>query len=156
MSVILQGYQLRSIAFGQQVIKGPSVLPATATANLATVANGAVLVTSMLGLVTTVMSATATNLELGTAPTVGTAELNGIASNVAVASLEVGTWLVPLVNAGVGGALVSGGHAGNAVFLPTPFIVAAGFITWTTSATNTGAMKWYFTYVPLDTGASLS
>jgi hypothetical protein len=34
--------------------------------------------------------------------------------------------------------------------------VSAGTITWTTSASNTGAMRWYLTYVPLDNGAALS
>jgi hypothetical protein len=62
----------------------------------------------------------------------------------------------PLNSAGVGGVLVVGANAGAAVFLPTPFVVSAGFITWTTSASDTGQMKWYFTYVALDNGASLS
>jgi|SRR5271165_5973967 len=156
MSVLIQGYQLRVSEFGIQIVKGPTVLPAGATATLATVAGGSIMVTSMLGLCTTVCSGTATTLALGTAPTIGTAATGGIASALAITSKEAGTWVTPIVNAGVGGALTVGTNAGAAVYLTTPFIVAAGTITWTTSATNTGAFKWYFTYVPLDIGASLS
>lgn len=158
MTAIVQGYQLRTIQFGPQLIKGPSTPPNSgSTSPIATVSGGAVLITSMLGLVTTVLSGTTGAIALGTAPTTGTAETAGIASAGVVGGNEVGTWLVPLVSAGAGGALVTGGHAGNAVFLSTPFLVSAGTITWTTSvATMTGQVKWYFTYVPLDTGAALS
>jgi hypothetical protein len=156
MSVIIQGYQLRISQFGAQVIKGPSLLPQTTTATIATVSGGAILVTSMLGLVTVATGATATNLSLGTTPSVGTQQNAGIAANGAVASLQAGTWIGALVNAGAAGTLVVGGTAGNAIFLPTPFLVSAGAITWTTSANDTGQVKWYFNYVPLDIGASLS
>jgi hypothetical protein len=156
VSVILQGYQLRTSQFGVQVVKASQVLPQTATANLATVSGGAVLITSMVGLVTVALGATATNLSLGATPTIGTANNSGIASAIAVASKEAGTWMVPLVSAGVGGTLAVGSNAGAAVFLPTPFVVPSGFITWTTSASDTGQMRWYFTYVALDNGASLS
>jgi hypothetical protein len=156
MSVIITGYQLRTSQFGVQVVKGPTVMPAGTTATLATVANGAVLVTMMLGLVTTVMTATATTLALGTAPTTGTAATGGIAAAGTITSKEVGTWVTPVVNAGTGGGLVVCTNGGNVPFLTTPFVVSAGTITWTTTGTNTGAMKWYFAYVPLDNGASLS
>jgi hypothetical protein len=158
MSVIIQGYQLRIGQFGQQIIKGPLVLPATGvTATIATVAGGSVLVTSMLGLVTTATTATSASLSIGTAPTVGTPQVAGIAAAAPITSLQVGTWIGALVNAGAAGTLVVGGTAGNAIFLPTPFLVSAGTITWTGSVgTNTGQIKWYFTYVPLDNGATLS
>jgi hypothetical protein len=35
-------------------------------------------------------------------------------------------------------------------------VVSAGTITWTTSASDTGTMAWYLTYVPLDNGALVS
>ncbi len=156
MSVIIQGYQLRTSQFGVQVVKASQALPQTATATLATVSGGAVLVTSMLGLVTTVIGGTATTLALGTVPTTGTAATGGIAAATAITSKEAGTWITPLVSTGVGGALVVAANGGNAVFLATPFIVPAGTITWTTSASTTGQLRWYFTYVALDNGASLS
>jgi hypothetical protein len=158
MSVIIQGYQLRVSQFGMQTIKGPSTPPASgSTATIATVTNGSVMITSMVGLVTTVMGGTTGTISLGTTPTLGTAQNAGIAAAAVIGGKEVGTWLVPVVAAGVAGTLAVSGFGGNAVFLPTPFLVAAGTISWTTGvATMTGAVKWYFTWVPLDTGASLS
>jgi hypothetical protein len=156
MSLIIQGYQLRTLAFGSQVIKASQNLPQSTTATLFTVSGGAVLVTSLLGLVTTVIQSTDPVLSLGTAPTTGTAETSGIATTVSLASAEVGTWLGVQAASGVAGALINGGHAGNAVWLPASFVVSAGTITWTTGASKTGQLKWYLTYVPLDTGASVS
>jgi hypothetical protein len=158
VSTIIQGYQLRTVQMGTQVIKGPSTPPNSgSSATIATVAGGSVLITSMLGLVTTVMSGTTGTISLGTVPTTGTASTTGIAAAAVIGGKEAGTWMVPLVSAGVGGTLVVGANGGAAVFLPTPFIVAAGTINWTTAvATMTGQVKWYFTYIALDNGASLS
>jgi hypothetical protein len=150
MSVLIQGYQLREIAFGVQVIKAAQVLPATTTGNLYTVAGGNVLVTSLFGLCSTVCTGTATTLAIGTAPTAGTAKTTGIATATAVTSAEVGTWVGPQISSVVGSV------AGSAPFATVPFIVAPGKITLTTSATNTGAFTWYLTYVPLDAGATVS
>jgi hypothetical protein len=158
MSVIIQGYQLREIALGIQIIKAGQALPQTATANLFTVTGGAVLVTSLLGVVTTVIQGTDPVLSLGTAPASGggTAETSGIATTTSIASAEVGTWLTVQSSSGAAGALINGGHGGSAVWLSAPFIVPAGTITWTTTASKTGAIKWYLTYVALDTGAAVS
>jgi hypothetical protein len=156
MSVIIQGYQLREIALGVQVIKAAQALPQTATGNLYTVAGGAVLVTSLLGVVTTAIQSTDPVLSLGTAPTTGTAETSGIATTTSIASAEIGTWLGVQSSTGAAGALVNGGHAGNPLWITAPFVVPAGTITWTTTASKTGQIKWYLTYVPLDTGASVS
>lgn len=158
MSVIIQGYQLREIALGVQVIKGPSTPPNSgSSATIATVAGGAVLITSMLGLVTTVLSGSTGQISLGTAPTTGTAETAGIASLTTVGGAEAGTWLAPQASSEAAGALVNGGHAGNVLYLAAAFVVSAGTITWTVgTATMTGQVKWYLTYVPLDTGATVS
>ena len=158
MSVIIQGYQLRTAQFGTQVIKGPSTPPNSgSSATIATITGGSVLVTSMLGLVTTVLSGSTGQVSIGTVPTTGTASTTGIAAAAVIGGKEVGTWMGPLVSAGLGGTLVVGANAGAALFLPTPFVVAAGTINWTTSvATMTGQVKWYFTYVALDNGAALS
>lgn len=156
MSVIIQGYQLREIAFGVQVTKAAANLPQTATATLYTVAGGNVLVTSLFGQITTAAGATVTTLALGTAPTTGTASTTGIATATAITSLEAGTWVGVQASSGKGGALVAGGNAGAVVFAATPFVVPVGTITWTTSASDTGQMAWWLTYVPLDTGATVS
>lgn len=157
MAAFIQGSQLRTLLFGSQVLKAAQALPQSATANLFTVAGGSVLVTSLFGVVSgTAIGATVTTLALGTAPTTGTANTAGIATATAITSLEIGTWVAPQASAGKAGALVAGAHAGDAVFTPLPFVVPAGTITWTTSASDTGQMAFYLTYVPLDTGASVS
>lgn len=156
MSTIIQGPAIRTSQFGVQIIKAAQVLPQTATVTLATVSGGSVLITSMLGLVTVALGATGTNLSVGSTPTVGSASNTGIMAATAVTSTPIGSWIVPVQSAGVGGVGAVGANAGAAVFLPTPFVVAAGVITWTTSASDTGQIKWYFTYIALDNGASLS
>lgn len=160
MTVIIQGAQLRTIAFGQQVLKGPVTPPNSgSSATLYTVAGGAVLVTALIGRVTTVMSGTTGAIALGTKPTAGTEETSGIATAGVIGGAEVGTILaVGQSSSGLAAALVvSGKLAGNVPFLATPFAVNTGLIEVTTSvATMTGAIQWYLTYVPLDTGASVS
>lgn len=137
---------------GTSVVKGPLGLPATATTTLFTV-SGAVMITGMFGLVTTGLGATVTNLSLGTVNDAGTS----IATATAVTSKAAGTWLMPSSTNGVGGALV----ANTAPFFPntpapiSPFVVN-GNITWTTSATDTGQIKWYLWYMPLDFDATVS
>ena len=159
MSVLLHGYQLRALNYGTQVITSAKTLPATATATLFTVSSGAVIVTSLLGLVSTAIASSDPAVTIGTAPTTGTAEVAGIASSTVLSSAEVGTWITVQPSSGLPGALVvmaSAAKAGNAVYLPAPFVVSAGTITWTTGATKTGAVIWYLTYIPLDTGASVA
>lgn len=157
MSVLIQGYQLRTIAYGVQVIKASQALPQSATANLYTVNSGNVLVTSLLGVVSSVaIGSTVTTLALGSAPTTGTAATTSIATAVAITSLEIGSWVAPQASSGKGGALVVGANAGAALFVANPFVLPPGNITWTTSASDTGQMTWYLTYVPLDTGATVS
>jgi hypothetical protein len=156
MATYIKTQALRELLLGLQVIKSAQALPQTATSTLYTVSGGSVLVTSLLGLVSTVIGSTATTLALGTVPTTGTAESAGIATATAITSSEAGTWMGPLASSAKGGALAVGSDGGKAIFLQTPFVVPAGTVTWTTSASTTGNITWYLTYVPLDTGASVS
>lgn len=160
MANFIQGYEQRQLLYGSQVTKAAQTFPQTATADLFTVAGGAVVVTSLVGVVTTALPASDPVLTLGTAPTTGTAEAAGIASSTILTSAEVGTLVTVTSSGGLPTGLVvmaTAAKAGNAVFLAVDaFVVSAGFITWTTGASKTGAMKWYLTYVPLDTGASVS
>ncbi len=157
MANFVQGSQIRLLEYGFQVNKSAQALPQTATATLFTVAGGRVVVTSLAGTVSTVFGAGAVTLALGTAPTVGTASTVGIAAATAsMANREVGThfWLPPIA----GGVLLSGANAGAAAQLlgGSAYVVSAGTITWTTGASTTGAVSWALTYIPLDTGASVS
>ena len=152
----VSGDQLRQLAYGTTVTKSAVSLPQTATTTLYTVSGGRILVTSLVGQVSTVIGGTAVTVALGTAPTVGTAATGGIASATAVTSKEVGTFVS--LNTSAGSALVVGGNAGASVNVNTnsALVVSAGTITWTTSATNTGQMQWYLAYLPIDAGATVS
>ncbi len=157
MSNIVQGPQLRLLNFGQKITKTGLALPSTATGTLFTVAGGSILVTNLLGLVTTAVGGTATTLALGTAPTTGTLDTDGIATATAITSSEAGVWVTPVASAGLGGALAVGSLGGSSPFVTTQFAVAPGTITWTTSANaGGGVFSWYLTYLPLDDGASVS
>ena len=131
MAAFIQGYELRTLLFGNLVTKSAQTLPQTATSTLYTVSGGNVLVTGLIGVVSTVIGATVTTLALGTVPSTGTAESTGIATATAITSSEAGVWVGVQASSGVGGALVVGGHAGNALFLHSPpaFIVPAGTIS---------------------------
>lgn len=150
MSVLIQGPQIRQIALGTKVDRATATLPQTAQGALFTVSGGRVLITSIVGQVTTVLGATATNASLVANPTTGTDV--ALCAVLAVASKEAGTLF------GITGlfsdALV-GANAGATVLPRNPVVVNVGTIDLLTSASNTGSVKWSITYVPLDDGASV-
>lgn len=137
-------------SLGIHVSKTAAVLPATTTQNIFTVAGGRVWIVALIGEVTTICSATATNLKATSVPTTGSAV--DIASNLAVANFEAGAILVV---EGDGTALI--GTSTGAGFAPAlnalPFIIPIGVLRIETSATNTGATKWDLFYFPIDDGA---
>lgn len=150
---------LRTLQFGNLVKKAGQTPPNSgSSATLFTVAGGMVLVTSLTGRVSTVLSGTTGAIALGTKPTVGTEETSGIATAGVVGGAEVGTMLTVGASSSLATALVvSAKLAGNVPFQSLVFTVNAGIIEVTTSvATMTGAIDWYLTYVALDNGASVS
>ena len=132
------------------------------SATLFTVAGGVVMVNSLVGRVSTVLSGTTGAIALGSKPTVGTEETAGIATATVIGGGEVGAmYAVVGTAAGAPTTLANGGasaKAGTVPFLSLPlFLVDTGVIEITTSvATMTGAIDWYLEYVPLDDGAQVS
>lgn len=160
MSVIIQGDEVRAIALGILVEKAAFTLPATTSTAIFTVTGGRVLITSMVGEVTTVLGATATNLNVTLDPT-GANAVADLAAATVVTSDAVGTLytvsgapLDLLSAAAVGNTQVPNYVAGPIV--NRGFVVPAGSILLKTSATNTGATKWAVTYVPIDDGAAVA
>lgn len=162
MGVYIPGNSVGVFREGILVKKAAQTPPNSgSTATLFTVAGGAVLITGLYGRVSTVISGTTGAIALGTAPTVGTANTAGIATAGVIGGAEVGTFVgVGQASSGLAAALVVGSskQAGAAVFLGQPaFPAFTGTITITTSvATMTGALDWYLTYVPVDTGSTVS
>lgn len=151
MSVLIQGNQLRTINFGQKVTGAAKTLPATATGSIFTVTVGRVLVTGIYGVVTTAIGATATNAKLVATPS-GNGAVNDLSGTVAVTSLALGGILSPT---GLAGDALVKSTGGGASGLRNPIVVAPGAIGVNTDATDTGAVTWTLTYVPLDDGATV-
>lgn len=155
MGNFIQGKSLRLIEYGTQVLKAATALPQTATSTLFTVTGGRVIVTSLVGTVSTAVQNQACTLALGTVPTTGTASSTGIATATSIINLEAGTHVyLPAAK----GALTVNANAGAAAQIASGsgYVVSAGTISWTTSASNTGAISWALTYIPLDDGAAVS
>jgi hypothetical protein len=140
---------------GTLVVKPSQNLPQNTTANLYAVSGGAVLVTGMFGLVSSALGATPTNMRVGTSNAI-----SAIGAVVAVTSLAAGSFIVPS-NGGPG----SGANTlftGSVVWLPAsidrinPVIVSTPNITWSCDANNTGQVRWFLYYVPIDAGAVVS
>jgi hypothetical protein len=138
-----------------QVTQPAVALPATTTGQIFRVKGGRVLVKSLVGEVTTVIQTQADNLKVtskkldSASVAVGTAK--DIAADVNITALEVGS-LYFVEGDGTAGVLST---AGGAYIGPNSgmWIAPQGEIYLTTSATNTGAMKWDIWYQPLDPGA---
>lgn len=155
MASLIKGKDNRLISLGIKVEEPAAVLPATGTQHIFNVNGGRVLVTGLLGQVTTVCSGTATTVSIGTTPTVGTTNTTGLCTATAITSLEVGSLVsLPLTK----GALAVGANGGAGVQITGDggIVVPAGQIDVVTSATNTGAFKWTIFYVPIDDGANIT
>lgn len=153
MTVIVQGPQIRQILLGTKVDRATATLPQTATGSIFTITGGRVLVTGLVGEVTTAIGATATTLAVTSTPTTGTAVT--VASATAITSKEVGALITLPLTAGTAVVVNNGGGAGQ---LPghAPYVIPIGALGITTSANDTGSIKWSITYVPLDDNASVA
>lgn len=160
MSVLIQGSQQRALLMGVRVERAAATLPATTSTAYFTVSGGRVIITSLIGEVTTACSATATNLNLTVDPTGANAAAD-LAAATAITSDAVGTLYTV---SGIPTDLLSAEKAGgtavpnyvSGILFNQGFIVPAGSILLKTSATNTGATKWSLTYIPYDDGASVA
>jgi hypothetical protein len=159
-----QAAQLFAAAYGAVVTGAAHTLPASATGHLFTVNTGRVVITSVTGVVSTVIQAQACTIAIGNTPAGGSAATASLATaSSSVSGLAVGASLyVPAFSSGSPQALAfsgaSGVVSGAAVALGSDGIalVPAGTIDLTTSATNTGAITWSVSYIPYDPGATVT
>jgi hypothetical protein len=151
VTAIIAGDQTRAILFGSKVDRATAALPQTTQSALFTITGGRVLVTGIVGEVTTVIQTQADNAKLVANPTTGTdVDLCAVLN---ITAKEVGTLF------GITGlfsdALV-GANAGSTVFPRNPVVVPVGTLDLSCSASNTGNVKWSVFYVPLDNGAYIT
>jgi hypothetical protein len=152
MSVLIQGSQLRTLLLGTKVDKATAALPASTTGSLFTVTGGRVLVTSIVGRVTTSIQAQANAIKLVATPS-GSGAVNDLSGTVESNGLAAGGLLS--ITGLAGDAMVKS-TGGGVSTLRNAVIVAAGAIGLNTAATNTGSVEWSLTYVPIDDGATVA
>ena len=150
MSTLISGDQLRTILFGTAVSKAYTPL-AVETKTLFTVAGGKILITSIVGEVTTAITVAGTT-KLQANPTTGTV-------GDLCAATDLGTTDTPA------GDLISfqGLKADSIVFgvgttptLKQPIVVNVGTIEQVNATGADGGITWTLTYVPLDNGATVT
>lgn len=124
-------------------------LPATAAGTVFTV-TGLVEVIAIIGVVTTVVQTQACNLKLSTVSNSATtdicADLNISAATAQSRMSITGTFANALINTAKGVPVAR---------QATSIIVQEGTIIATTSATNTGAIRWIVRYKPLQEGSRI-
>jgi len=126
-----------------------AALPQTTTSDIFTV-SGVVQVTNIIGFTTTAIQAQANNMKLGF-------DVGGGSQNIS-ADLDInGDAQFTMYNltgtvTDPANEVATGIH--NA--MEAPFVFFSGDITMTCSASSTGAIDWYVTYIPLSPGAEIA
>ncbi|MFI2632625.1 hypothetical protein ACH5A2_19835 [Streptomyces collinus] len=154
MSTLIQGDQLRSLLCGVKVQRATATLPQTTAGALFTVSGGKVLITSLVGEVTTVIQTQADNTKLTFDP------VDAGATQDLCAVLDITGDAVGTCYSLTGTPATAMQDALN--FLPSnkvlaqPLVLKPGSILLDCAASNTGSVKWDLTYIPLDNGASVA
>ncbi len=138
------------VTYGMVINRATDTLPATTTEDIATIAGGRVILTGIVGEVTTQIANATTNLKLIGTPTVGTAL--DICANLDIDQDEVGT-LYGITGLFTDAMLTN--VAGATVMPRNGVVLNAGTLAIETGATGAGAIKWTITWLPLDTGATM-
>lgn len=148
MASQIAGKLLRNNIYGTKLERAAAVLPATTTTTYFTITGGRILLTTLVGEVTTATSATATTLAVNLVGSVN--GLTQVLCNAtSVASLTLGTDYA--FSALAGAPVIGAAFNQNNETVLTP-----GTIQFVTSATNTGAFRWTLMYIPLDDGATVT
>lgn len=157
MSVYQAGVGLRKAVLGDKATK--SITTASGgTKTLFNITGGRVLITSLVGRVTTAIGATTSNLKLVYNPTAAGTSFDMVtAVDIASDAVEQTYYIAGSVASG--GALLVGGAVGqaNPVF-EDGYLLQAGSIEANFSAdpTGSGVIEWTVTYVPYDDAATLA
>lgn len=156
MTTMPKGTQLRQINLGIKVDKASATLPATTVQTLFTVTGGRILLTSLLGEVTTIVQAQANATKIQSVPTTGSTV--DLCATKDITGLEAGGLLAltPDLDATPFSVALQQQNAGAISINAVGIIIPIGLIKLNCAATNTGATKWSMTYIPYDDGASVA
>ncbi len=134
--------------------KASTAYTSTVPQTLFTITGGKVFVRLLMATVTTIHEATTLNIKTQTAPSAGTAV--ALSTDVDTTGLEAGGTLY-VEGDGTATVKANGGVVlSSTVSTAGGFIVSTGTITFTPSATATGATAWELWYWPIDDGAAVS
>lgn len=171
MSTIIQGDQIRALLMGVLVNRDSDTLPQTTSETIFSVTGGRVVLTSLVGEVTTALGSTATNLNLTHTPSGGSAAdlcaattvtsdaagtLYSLVSGLATDKLSIQS--VSTLKEDDAAAVLATEAPGVtfAQLLRQPIIIPAGDIKAKTSGSDTGEVKWSLTYIPYDNGSAVA
>lgn len=157
MSSLIKTSATRFLGLGTLVSRATAALPQTAAGNIFTVTGGRVLVTTIVGQVTTIIQNQANVTKLQAVPAVGSTV--DLSATVDIANLEVGGLLgLTIAQTATPFSLALAKQLAGAlpIDMGVGVIIATGAIALNCGASNTGSVKWDLTYWPFDTGASVS
>lgn len=154
MSTLIQGDQIRSLLVGVKVQRTTAALPQTSTSTLFTVSGGKVLITSLVGEVTTVIQTQADATKLTFDPTDAGATQD-LSATLDITADAVGT-LYSLTGTPATAMKDALNFLSSDKVLAQPLVLKPGSILLDCAASNTGAVKWDLCYIPLDNGASVA
>lgn len=149
MSVILRG----AGSLGQVVERATATLPQSTAAALFTVSTGRVLVTSIIGEVTTVIQTQADATKLTFDPT-DTGATEDLCATLDITADAVGT-MYSIVGTPATALQDSLNFVPSNKMLAQPVILKPGSVLLDCAASNTGSVKWTLAYWPVDTGAAV-
>tara|TARA_Y100000310_G_scaffold50965_1_gene47032 strand:- start:7104 stop:7799 length:696 start_codon:yes stop_codon:yes gene_type:complete len=138
---------------GFRVDKATAALPQTTDGTLFTITGGRVLLTLIVGEVTTVIQTQANNMKLKFNPDASGADQD-LCAVLDVTGDAVGELYT--ISGTVGDALRSDLLIGLASLKGETMILSEGLIELDCSASNTGSVKWSMWYYPLDLGATVA
>ena len=141
---------IRDSKKGRIVERALAILPQTTTGALFTIAGGKVLITSIVGEVTTVIQTQANATKLTANPTTGSSVDMCIALDISAD--EVGC-LYGIT--GTPADALIGTNAGLTPEMAKGLILNTGTIDLDCAASNTGAIKWTIHYIPIDKDATI-
>src|SRR4051812_15927533 len=113
MATGIPGNQIRRLEYGVKVDRAAATIPATTTTTLFTVTGGRIILTGLIGEVTTIIQAQANAIKIVSTPTTGTS--GDISGTLDINAFEVGA-LVSLNGTALSTAL-SGTDAHAALFM---------------------------------------
>ena len=148
MTYIPNPMGVRVALLGLKVDRATAALPQSTTGTIFTVSGGRVVITGLVGEVTTVLGAGANSLTLGYAPTVGVGDATVLGRGaVSLLTAPVGTHVA--ANPG-GDVFVDLATQAGVAFPAIGLLVDVGSVTVTTTASVTGSVKWSITYIPFE------